>query len=838
VIRLKRLRLTNFGRHEHFDRQFNGNVIMICGANMSGKTTLLQSLQLAFTGTIDHEDPLREFIRKADSDAPTFAEALLEFDANGRDVSVLRKITPSTTTRALTLRGEGRTLKKDKDVAAVLQEIIGVDKKAINSTVFIRQGSFTSMFGDATERRDFYVRLLMLGPLEKVADIADTYVKQMRDSLQDLTAVRQQAEDAAREASDYFEAQDRILAGMENVGAVIALCQETTAGILQLSDCVTQIEALSAKLPENPNAWLTTQEAQTTDLSEELAAAHANRRKQIAIQEEAHTLRTRQVLLQRQMDAYAAWKSAEKEMQETADPGEDPGPLLQEARAAADDVKQARRATEELRKIEQILPTLREDVATLKKRADDAAAVRDRLGAKVENLHERVKLLSQLKTAADHINAQERRCPLCGSTSPDYDVVARFLSEADAAWKQAEQEVARARSEAFDALGAHGARMARLLDEEASAEHLRKVIQRVWEARKPDVDYDADVAALERKKVAWSTAHAVRKAAEDRFVAARRACHDLCGLPDAAGLDELPNVCASVASRLQQLSAILSVTETLSELDRKIEGLGAGRESLLRGITETKERLNALEELSKTKQEVQAKLDATLSKEDLRRQARAHGIDVIDLPAIRRLSEVLMQRQSAFETQIGRRQAGNQALVAAQARLGEIELRIAEQGTRADLLKKLIDLRDAFKPTGVTLDYLTYRFKQIVELTSDYLAESGADFVVAPSEKVPLAFDFLRTDTANETWMFQNRMSGGQKVRLAIAVLRAIHALVIPDVGLLVLDEPTTHLDEEAKLGLAEMLRRISKEGNIQIIVCDHSQVLIDAASDLIDLRK
>jgi energy-coupling factor transporter ATP-binding protein EcfA2 len=58
----------------------------------------------------------------------------------------------------------------------------------------------------------------------------------------------------------------------------------------------------------------------------------------------------------------------------------------------------------------------------------------------------------------------------------------------------------------------------------------------------------------------------------------------------------------------------------------------------------------------------------------------------------------------------------------------------------------------------------------------------------------------------------------------------------MPDVGLLVLDEPTTHLDDEAKRSMADMLHAIGDEGTLQMIVCDHSPILVDAFSDVIQL--
>jgi exonuclease SbcC len=198
----------------------------------------------------------------------------------------------------------------------------------------------------------------------------------------------------------------------------------------------------------------------------------------------------------------------------------------------------------------------------------------------------------------------------------------------------------------------------------------------------------------------------------------------------------------------------------------------------------------------------------------------------------------LEQAQQARAAARGRREAANESMKAASRKIDELDLRTAEQQTRLKLAKDLELLRDAFRPNGASLDFLNHKFGQIAQLAADYLAESGADFMVASSEEIPLSYEFLRTDRADEVWMSQSRLSGGQKVRLAVATLRALHAMIMPNVGLLVLDEPTTHLDDEAKRSMADMLRRISDEGMLQMIVCDHSPTLIEAFSDRIEISE
>jgi ABC-type Mn2+/Zn2+ transport system ATPase subunit len=59
-----------------------------------------------------------------------------------------------------------------------------------------------------------------------------------------------------------------------------------------------------------------------------------------------------------------------------------------------------------------------------------------------------------------------------------------------------------------------------------------------------------------------------------------------------------------------------------------------------------------------------------------------------------------------------------------------------------------------------------------------------------------------------------------------LAFLMAVQEALVPEVGLLVLDEPSMHLDERGKASLAELLaetgRRLSV-GESQVWVSDHA---------------
>ena len=106
----------------------------------------------------------------------------------------------------------------------------------------------------------------------------------------------------------------------------------------------------------------------------------------------------------------------------------------------------------------------------------------------------------------------------------------------------------------------------------------------------------------------------------------------------------------------------------------------------------------------------------------------------------------------------------------------------------------------------------------------------NANFTVRKGSGV-LDFEFQRTDEPSE-WMPQTQLSGGQRVKMAEAFLLALQEIVIPDVGLLVLDEPTTHLDSASREGFRDMLEDLQdvlQRKECQVIVCDHCSEILPA---------
>lgn len=840
MIQIKSIKMSDFGRHKKIDDKFNGHVIGLSGPNGKGKSTVLQALQLALTGTIDHPDALREFIRRSGEDnPPKAAQVEVEFVADGKHGRIVRRITPTTTSRKLYWDGDDKPITSEKKVASLLFDILGVDKKAINSTVFISQGEMNHMFKQETDRRGFYTKLLMLGHLAKIGNIAETHRAHIADSVQDLGAVRDAADSAYNEAAEYFDTVDQALRSFPDVAAPLrdmrklsSLFNEQDEADDSLRRIKHRIAAIPGMDPENGDEQLAVQKLSLEDTREQIETATLKKNdwfKANTSYQELHTL----VRSQKETnDKFVELREAETKLADHGEAGDDPASLIQTCKSTLADIE--RKSNLEIE-----LPGL---LATSKAAIKDEGDHRIELEA-AEKAHQQYRDeylswkadLDVRKKIQDDIDAKhisgDCGCPVCGSDDPDGEFLARTIAEADhrvAALKplsdKATERVKILQSALEDKVKVTDAAGKKYISVDEDLKRLNVTLVLTNKSR-----VELDLAKLQEDQKAF-TIHASEANRLQDVVTKHR--------QQTLGLSE-----TTAEQRKISEQSLLSAKETLeksqwSESDdrvllentKKAKGLSQELDVFTRILADHGA---ANSRLSNAEKALQSHINIVQASESNPLKDASGVLTVNDVADV---TIDLENKQKERDEAVGRKDAANEALKAASRKVDELSLRTAEQKHRLKLADDLARLRDTFRPNGASLEYLNYKFGKIARLAADYLAESGADFMVAPSEEIPLSYEFLRTDRSDEVWMPQSRMSGGQKVRLAVATLRAIHAMIMPEVGLLVLDEPTTHLDVEAQRSMADMLQQIGEEGTLQMIVCDHSTVLIDAFSDTIEI--
>ena len=839
MLKITGIEIENFGRHKHVAKTFEGHVVGLCGPNGRGKTTVLDALELGFTGNIVHPDPLNAFIRRSgEAKPPKKARVKVTFEADGKKGHIVREITKTTTSREMVWDGynDGKPLSADKAVSDLLFQILGVDKKAINSTVFIKQGEMAKMFGDPTERRDFYTKLLMLGHLGGIANVVDNFRKQVADSCVDLGALKDAADTAYNEAAEHFETSDAALKLLtpqqDNIDAALALVRLFNEQASAEQAGVSAEAAMAAATAADAAGKV--DPARITALEQLIETIGEERKANAKKWEQFRAVDQKKRMLTEANTKFTVLDAAEAAL--FALPADDsPDPAIK--------VKQYQETLKKWDRLDEVKALLvtfsayNEAMEQASKAAQeeneaaraDSLTILERRAPVLAQLDLRMQLRNAMQKEADGCTAE---CPVCGSGSIASGYLDTSIAELQAAVAEIEVERAPvlARVEASLA-AAYRARAAadnaKRQADEHTAEMKKLTVELLLAGER--IDLKAALDAAEAEVQPWTIRAHERKRAEAAVTAAKVAVRNLTR-PD---ILEINNVTFEFDT-LQGQCVTWDPARDNEETTAKAE-LAALNRRLTAHETAAAAMRAAADRLTTAEAALRASLDKLpTTNPDLSQRLSEGG--AITAVSIVETGHKLRAEQSAYDAAKGALDSARTSLKAASAKVSELDLKIAEQGQRRKLVEDLVKLRDTFKPSGASLEYLDYKFGQIARMAADYLAESEANFMVTASTEIPLAFEFLRLDRPDEVWLPQSRMSGGQKVRLSVATLRAIHALIMPNVGLLVLDEPTTHLDDDAKRSMAEMLRKIGEEGTLQMIVCDHSPVLIDAFSDIIEL--
>ena len=439
MIQITSIRLTDFGRHKHINKSVDGHVVGLCGPNGRGKSTVLQAVQFALTGTIDHPDPLRAFIRRSSgSNPPKAMQVEVGFLANGKRGTITRRVTATTSSRKLEMEGLDKPLTAEKAVNDLFFELLGVDKKAINSTVFIRQGEMASMFGKDVERRDFYTRLLMLGHLEKVSGIIETFRASREAGVQDLGPAKDAAEATYKEAADYFEECQRALAETPSQEAGLGIARR----VMQMFEkhAAAEDEVYSAKnrlaqhyTGDNSEEWLKSSRDKLAEIDDRLA--------DYADRESSHMrakLRSAEAdkAMRHANDTVAKFLDAEEVRQQLnalGDIGENPAGEIASYEELIRKMDRVEQLNQSLPDSQKVVADLKEKVAHLTDSVTDQESLYTAARDQYSKLDADLKVRREIKAGIDKSHdAICDGCPVCGSPNPDSDFLTRTIAEKEA----------------------------------------------------------------------------------------------------------------------------------------------------------------------------------------------------------------------------------------------------------------------------------------------------------------------------------------------------------------------------------------------------------------------
>lgn len=193
---LEEIKLKNFKSYKNSTIKFDNGISLILGENGAGKSTILDAIRYALFKKYD--GVLDDLTRKTTEENDNVNEILVELTFRQNNIKYVVKRGKKNSTNLSTLMRLNREneiieiTKKESDITKQIEEIIEVDSDSFLNAIYIRQGEITDLIEKkASERKQLISKLLNLEKLEKswlnLKDIINEYDKQKERKIGQLT---------------------------------------------------------------------------------------------------------------------------------------------------------------------------------------------------------------------------------------------------------------------------------------------------------------------------------------------------------------------------------------------------------------------------------------------------------------------------------------------------------------------------------------------------------------------------------------------------------------------------------------------------------------------------
>lgn len=176
-------------------------------------------------------------------------------------------------------------------------------------------------------------------------------------------------------------------------------------------------------------------------------------------------------------------------------------------------------------------------------------------------------------------------------------------------------------------------------------------------------------------------------------------------------------------------------------------------------------------------------------------------------------------------------------------KLEEDNVKTFSQISNLEIAKNALSIKNE---QSIPKQYLKYLFLLLTKDINNYLLFSDSNFYIELDQREDyegsLSFKYKKYGKEDIDWLNMEKLSGGEEVKLATTFLVSIQKLICNDLCFLVLDEPTTHLDERNINALVDFIKKLNNIFNNttnqgQIWIIDHNPKLESAFDHTIKLN-
>lgn len=854
---IESLELKNFGSHEALTASLNASVVGVMGPNGSGKSTILRAIEFALTGGL--EDKADTYVRLSNNDKPaTNADVTLAFRKNGHQGKIYRRVGKSP---KRTLWWDNKEITKAADIDTILRDVFCADKQAISNAIFPGQGSLDRLlFGNQAERETLFMRLMLLGHLNTVENVVDGQIQRLSGMMQDFssvedalneqqTTVTQQIADLTTKLSsmcDYtghINCVNKAIETFNKLTAAQARCSELNS--LDYADQQLVINNLRQELvkdcqlsAESDYSEFAAKIQQLQNNHRELTAQHNQLVEQknkydnfSAIKKDIDLITNEREALLNSLNALNVKVEAFNNVSQE---------LLASKRAYVKSEEEAKALRDQYESCVQKLKSITNALEELN--ADTAITSHEKLIAELKTkIADQTAYLNITKAVMNLHGCQdtETYCPICQSTvSAD---IRKLATSTSIKIETQIQELNSDLNKRLDALSNLQQSYQSLSKEHLiTAEKIKQFNQRLSDIKIVEDPSSFSISELEELMARKDAVIESIVITKTKIASADKSIQSALSKFSKEEWDTYSNsitdISTAIVADINKVNTeLLEVNNDITAIQTKLSHYNSKLQAYHKQVAD----LEAAKGLLKT-----AETDHGIAEEQYASVIKYFSVYLNNsnqiVPAAK--SEWLSYFKECEEARIkaqGMLQAFQQQAQQLEVSRTELEAKKLNQIKLVLVVDEIRQLKRTFTRQGLAISYLNYKFEKLTELTQHNLNLLGSNIIIRPDPETPLSFLFQRMDQPDINELPQYKMSGGQRVRLSIAFLLAVQQLILPEVSLLVLDEPSLHLDHEAVESLRDLLQNLGStlaSSEAQVIVCDHNPILLPAMGKVVSL--
>lgn len=891
---INKLKLENFKSHKDTQIDFNQGISLILGENGAGKSSILEAISYALfkdtTGKLD------ENIRKPQNTEDNINQMLvtLEFWHNGTLYQLKRGKKKSKNIAELRYKENDKFHMQsngDRNVTQDIKKILEMDPKSFLNAVYIRQGEITELIDKtASERKEFITKLLNIDNLEvaweEIKKIINIYEEQKNineGKLSQYNTIIENKEELSKNIEE----------NTENIKKVENIKTELEQQLKQLEEDVKKQEEAKNKHDyilndiNQKEKLITTLDEQKMSIINEIEKIHESEKNVKKLEKEIKPLSKLREMkeLKTQIDSY------EKDLKEINKNITKIKETQQKIKTTEQEYKEYHNLKEKEEELENKLKELEEidkENTIILTKIDNKKEEKDKLFNSInktannanklfnktfkgpediqkivneektkndnsikiieKNIHENEKKISSYETSK--INTQKSleelqntkdKCPICQSeiTHEKHEELSKKykneiissenrIEELEYANKQQEEKLIelndlkeKIKNINIDLLKKQNEDFNNVNKE---LKELKKSIPEI-EKNKEEINHkkqeiNENQNTLDKLKNAYDThqfnINLIRELPEIDSEEKKK--------------DEINNKLRELINKTKEIMKTVRVEDNLN---RKIDYLEKQQEKYNQEIGKVQNKESKLKEKEEVNNKINKEHEILINKEEKLKELSFDQEKYIKTndeytSCDKKLKEINIEKVTK-ETSLKK---DKEQIIKYEKEIENLDNIRQEQEYVSEYIKLLNKIRDIYSKDGVQKDLRNNVRPQIEKNTMDIFGEFGFEY-----SEIKLDEDYNITVKSKNEILNLNMLSGGEKIVIALALRLGIAKVITKNrTELLILDEPTIHLDSERRNDLIEIIRKI----NIvpQMIVVTHDEEMESLSNNIIKISK